>query len=135
MHWSLYILIIIALVFSNGLTICLWYLYDIFHWFSIYSFDSFKWKEGGHLPLVSICALVSIYSYKLTVSNGRGGHLPLVSICALVSIYSYKLTILNGVSLMTYGGRVHSFHWQFSNGGSICLWYLCVHWSLYILIS
>ena len=26
--------------------------------------------EGGHLPLVSICAVVSIYSYKLTVSNG-----------------------------------------------------------------
>ena len=25
--------------------------------------------EGGHLPLVSICTLVSIYSYKLTVSN------------------------------------------------------------------
>ena len=42
--------------------------------------------EGGHLPLVSICTLVSIYSYKLTVSNGRGGHLPLVSICA-VSLY------------------------------------------------
>ena len=29
--------------------------------------------EGGHLPLVSICALVSIYSYKLTVSNGERG--------------------------------------------------------------
>ena len=29
--------------------------------------------EEGHLPLVSICALVSIYSYKLTVSNGGGG--------------------------------------------------------------
>ena len=54
---------------------------------------SFKW--GVHLPLVSMCALVSIYSYKLTVSNGEGGHLPLVSICALVSIYSYKLTVSN----------------------------------------
>ena len=43
--------------------------------------------QGGHLPLVSICTLVSIYSYKLTVSNGGGGHLPLVSICAVVSIY------------------------------------------------
>ena len=56
--------------------------------------------EGGHLALVSICALVS---YKLTVSNGIslmtqfttftgsfkfvGVHLPLVSICALASIY------------------------------------------------
>ena len=40
-------------------------------------------------------------SYKVTVLNGGGGHLPLVSICALVSIYSYKLTISNGVSLMT----------------------------------
>ena len=46
---------------------------------------SFKW--GVHLPLVSMCALVSIYSYKLTVSNGGGGHLPLVSICAVVYIY------------------------------------------------
>ena len=47
---------------------------------------SFKW--GVHLPLVSICALVSIYSYNLTISNGGGGHLPLVSICAVV-IYIY----------------------------------------------
>ena len=39
--------------------------------------------EGGHLALVYICALVSIYSYKLTVSNGGGGHLPLVSIWSL----------------------------------------------------
>ena len=45
--------------------------------------------EGGHLALVSICALVSIYFYKLTVLNGKGGHLTLVSICALVCIYSY----------------------------------------------
>ena len=30
--------------------------------------------------------MVSIYSYKLTVLNGGGGHLTLVSICALVSI-------------------------------------------------
>ena len=60
-----------------------------------------------------MCALVSIYSYKLTVSNGGGGHLPLVSICALVSIYSYKLTVSNG-------------------GGVICLWYLYVQWSIYI---
>ena len=44
--------------------------------------------KGGHLALVSICAVVSIYSYKLTVSNGGGGHLVLVSICALVSIYT-----------------------------------------------
>ena len=29
--------------------------------------------EGGHLALASICALVSIYSYKLTVSNGGRG--------------------------------------------------------------
>ena len=27
----------------------------------------------GHLALVSICAVVSIYSYKLTVPNGREG--------------------------------------------------------------
>ena len=60
--------------------------------------------EGGHLPLVSICAVVSIYSYKLTVSNVTGGSFALVSICAVVSIYSYKLTISNGNggSLMTY---------------------------------
>ena len=42
--------------------------------------------------------MVSIKSFKLTVLNGGGGHLALVSICALVSIYSYKLTVLNGVS-------------------------------------
>ena len=42
--------------------------------------------------------MVSIYSYKLTVLNGGGGHLPLKSICALVSIYSYKFTISNGIS-------------------------------------
>ena len=48
---------------------------------------------------------------------GEGGHLPLVSICALVSIYSYNLTVSNG------------------GGGVICLWYLYVHWSLYILIT
>ena len=51
--------------------------------------------QGGHLPLGSICTLVSIYSYKLTVSNGGGGHLPLVSICAVVSIYSSNLTVSN----------------------------------------
>ena len=47
-----------------------------------------------------MCIGHSIYSYKLTVdqiSKGQmGGHLPLVSICALVSIYSYKLTVSNG---------------------------------------
>ena len=48
------------------------------------------------MPLVYICTLVSIYSYNLTVSNGRGGHLPLVSMCAVVSIYSYNLTVSNG---------------------------------------
>ena len=46
--------------------------------------------------------MVSIKSFKLTVLNGGGGHLALVSICALVSIYSYKLTVLNGVSVMIY---------------------------------
>ena len=51
---------------------------------------------GFHLPLVSICALVSLCSYKLTVSNGEGGYLALVSICSLGSIYSYKLTVSNG---------------------------------------
>ena len=51
--------------------------------------------EGGNLALVSICAVVSIYSYKLTVSNGGGGHL------ALVSIFSYQLAVSNEVSLMT----------------------------------
>ena len=71
---------------------------------------SFKW--GVHLPLVSMCALVSIYSYNLTVSNGGGGHLPLVSICALVSIY-----------------LIYMFKWE---RGVICLWYLYVQWSLYI---
>ena len=40
-------------------------------------------------------------SYKLTVLNGGGGHLALTSICALVSMYCYKLTISNGVPLMT----------------------------------
>ena len=49
---------------------------------------------GVHLPLVSICALVSIYSYKLTVSNGGGGSFGFA--IYRVSKYSYKLTVLNG---------------------------------------
>ena len=79
--------------------------------------------RGVHLPLVSICALVSIYSYKLTVSNGGGVSfgfgIYMVSIksykltvlnggggsfglgISMVSIKSYKLTVLNRVSLMT----------------------------------
>ena len=62
--------------------------------------------EEGHLALVSICALVSIYSYKLTVSNGgRGSFVFGIYMCIGLYIYrsafSYKLTILNGVSLMT----------------------------------
>ena len=50
--------------------------------------------EGGHLALVSICALVSIYSNKLTVSNGGGGSFGFD--IYMVSIYSYQLTVLNG---------------------------------------
>ena len=73
--------------------------------------------EGGHLPLVSICAVVS-YIYR--------------SIIALV--FSYKLTILNGVSLITYSAKSSLLSLAVLNGGSICLWYLYVHWSLYILI-
>ena len=60
-----------------------------------------------------MCALVSIYSYKLTVSNGGGGHLPLVSICAL-SLYTPIIC-------------------SFKKRGSICLWYLlCI--GLYIFL-
>ena len=69
---------------------------------SIYSYKlTVSNGVGGHLALTIY--MVSIYSYvcKLTVSNGEGGHLTLLSRCALVSIYSYKLTISNGVSLMT----------------------------------
>ena len=63
---------ITALVFSYKLTILngvslMTYISEEFTPFT----GSFKW--GVHLPLVSICALVSIYSYKLTVSNGAGG--------------------------------------------------------------
>ena len=50
--------------------------------------------RGVHLPLVSICALVSIYFYKLTVSNGGGGSFGFG--IYMVSIYSYQLTVLNG---------------------------------------
>ena len=80
---------IIALVFWYKLTILNGVsLIDIgqqrvhsFHW-------QFQMGEGVHLPLVSMCALVSIYSYNLTVSNGKGGgHLPLVSICVHWSLY------------------------------------------------
>ena len=53
-------------------------------------------SNGGSFAFGIYMYMVSIYSYKLTVSNGRGGHLPLVSICALVSIYSYNLTVSNG---------------------------------------
>ena len=67
---------------------------------SIYSYKLTVSNGGGGSFGFGIY-MVSIYSYKLTISNGGGGHLPLVSICALVSIYSYKLTISNGVSLMT----------------------------------
>ena len=44
--------------------------------------------------MVSICALVSIYFYKLTVSNGGGGSFGFG--IYMVSIYSYQLTVLNG---------------------------------------
>ena len=50
--------------------------------------------RGVHLLLVSICALVSIYSYKLTVSNGGGRSFGFG--IYMVSIYSYQLTVLNG---------------------------------------
>ena len=43
---------------------------------------------GGSFAFgIYMCIGLYIYSYKLTVSNGGGGHLPLVSICAVVSIY------------------------------------------------
>ena len=92
------------------------------------------------MPLVSICALVSIYSYKLTVSNGGGGHLPLVSLCAMVSIYSYKLTVSNG------GGGSFAFgiymcsglyiYRLYPNGGGGHLPYKLIHfeWGLIIWI-
>ena len=71
--------------------------------------------EGGHLSLISIWPLyiliscmfqmgegviffdiymVSIYSYKLTVSNGGGGSFGFG--IYMVSIYSYKLYVSNG---------------------------------------
>ena len=68
--------------------------------------------EGGHLALVSICALVSIYSNKLTVSNGGEGSFGFD--IYMVSIYSYQLTVLNG------------------GGGHLALVSI---WSLYSLIS
>ena len=71
-------------------------------------------RGGIYLHLVSICALVYIYSYKLTVSNGGGGHLALVSIWSLYILISWLFWMGEGV---------------------IWLWYLYVHWSLYILIS
>ena len=52
--------------------------------------------EGGHFFFDIY--MVSIFPYKLTVLNWGGHHLALVSICALVSIYSYKFTISIGVS-------------------------------------
>ena len=121
LYVCLYIYGVIALVFSYKLTILNGVsLTKISKEFTPFT-GSFKW--GVHLPLVSICALVSIYSYKLTVSNGESrsfafgiymyiGLYIYRSIIALV--FSYKLTILNGVSLIDIDQqRVHSFHWQF----------------------
>ena len=123
-------------VHSFGIYMCIG-LYIFLH------FHCFKWGRGVICPLVSICALVSIYSYNLTVSNGGGGSFAFgIYMCSGLYIYrsiialvfSYKLTILNGVSLMTkirkeFTPFTGSFKW-----GSICLWYLYVHWSLYIHI-
>ena len=61
---------------------------------------------------MSICALLSIYSDKLTVLNGGGGSFGFG--IYMVSIYSYKLTVSNG------------------EGGHLALVSI---WSLYILIS
>ena len=58
-HWSLYILISWLFQMGEGV-IWLWYLYV--QW-SVYILISwlFQMGEGGHLALVSICAVVSIY--------------------------------------------------------------------------
>ena len=112
---------------------------------------------GVHLPLVSICTLVSIYKYRCAIAqdlavkligcSGResiyaqiawGVHLHLVSVCALVSIYSYKLTVLNGgggsFGFGIYMVSKYSYKLTVSNGegGHLAL---VSKWSLYILIS
>ena len=102
---------IIALEFSYKLTILngvslMTYISEEFTPFT----GSFKW--GVHLPLVSMCAFVSIYSYNLTISNeGEGSFAFGIYMCSglyierdrfiIALVFSYKLTILNGVSLMT----------------------------------
>ena len=107
--------------------------YKIWYW-SLY-----MTLRGIHLHLVSICALVSIYSYKLTVSNGGGGSFGFG--IYMVSIYSYKLTVSNGGGgSFGFGISIWSLYilisWLFQMGeGVISHWYLYVHWSLYILIS
>ena len=63
--------------------------------------------EGCHLAVVSICAVISIYSFKLNVSNGGGRSFGFgIYMCyiyrsAIALVFSYKLTFSNGDSLMT----------------------------------
>ena len=85
---------------------------------------------GKNLSGYFISNLVLVTSCDTT----RGVHLPLVSICALVSMYSYKLTISKwGLIDDIDQWRVHSFYWQFHAGGSICLLYICIVLEIAIL--
>ena len=84
---------IIALVFSYKLTILnrvllMTYISKEFTPLS----GSFKW--GVHLPLVSICAFVSIYSYNLTISNeGEGSFAFGIHMCSGLYIYRERFII------------------------------------------
>ena len=75
--------------------------------------------KGIHLHPVSICALVSIYSYKFTVLNGGGGSSGFG--IYMVSIYSYKLTVSNGgggsFGFGIYMVSIYSYKLTVSNGG------------------
>ena len=93
--------------------------------------------RGVHLHLVSICALVSIYFYKFTVSNGGGGSFGFG--IYMVSIYSYKLTVLNGgggsSGFDIYMVSIYSYKLTILNGGGGSFgfgFYMCI--GLYIFL-
>ena len=88
--------------------------------------------------MVSICALVSIYSYKFTVSNGGGGSFGFD--IYMVSIYSYTLTVLNGgggsFGFDIYMVSIYSYTLTVLNGGGGSFdfgIYMCI--GLYIFLS
>ena len=87
---------IIALVYSYKLTILngvslITYISEEFTPFT----GSFRW--GVHLSLVSMCAMVSILFLNFDCFKWGRGVICLWYLCvASVSIYSYKLTVSNG---------------------------------------